>query len=175
MQKFESAKLIRKNKRTIPGYFREAFKVPTPPEKQVEGITLSIYLYVARRKKPVGPRDVMRGLQLSSPSVAYRHLEKLEDIQLLEKNSYGEYILREKAHLRGYIWVGSHIFPKFFVYSAIFFGILIIELAILAVHFTVENSTFKVFLALLSIITGSAMLVFLTEGWLQRKQLKENR
>ena len=142
------------------------------PYEEVEGITLSVYLYVARKNKPVGPIDVMKGLQLSSPSVAYRHFEKLEDLGLTKKNNYGEYVSIARTHLRGYIWIGSRIFPKFFVYAAIFFGILIVELIILAVHYSVEDFSFLIFFVLLSLITGSAMLVFAVEGFLQRRQLK---
>jgi hypothetical protein len=58
------------------------------------------------------------------------------------------------------------------VYAAIFFGILIVELIILAVHYSVEDFSFLIFFVLLSLITGSAMLVFAVEGFLQRRQLK---
>ena len=34
---------------------------------ELEGITLNVYLYAARKRKPVGPRDVMKGVNLSSP------------------------------------------------------------------------------------------------------------
>jgi DNA-binding IclR family transcriptional regulator len=54
--------------------------------EELQGITLNVYLYVAKKDKPVGPRDVMKGVNLSSPSVAYRHLQKLEDEGYLAKN-----------------------------------------------------------------------------------------
>jgi hypothetical protein len=142
-------------------------------DSQVKGITLSVYLYVARRNNPVGPRDVMKGLNLSSPSVAYRHLEKLEDRGLIKKNNYGEYVSISRARLRGYIWIGNRIFPKFFVYSAVFLSILIFEAVVLAVHYAVEDFSFLIFFVLLTLITGSAMLVFAVEGFLQRKQLRK--
>ena len=68
----------------------------------LEGTTLGVYVYIAKEHKPIGPRDVMRGLHLNSPSVAYRHLQKLEDSGVLAKNEYGEYFLNRKAKVKGY-------------------------------------------------------------------------
>jgi len=140
--------------------------------EELEGITLSVYLYVVKKDKPVGPRDVMKGAHLSSPSVAYRHLQKLEDLGYLQKNQYGEYVTKDKAHVRGYIWIGRRMMPKMLAYSLIFMGILIVELVVLAMHYSVETYEFKVFFLLLILITGFAMGVFIVEGLLQRRRTK---
>jgi len=138
--------------------------VPSTDKEELKGITLSVYLYVVKKGKPVGPRDVMKGANLSSPSVAYRHLQKLEDLGYLQKNNYGEYITKGKANVRGYIWVGRRVLPKMLVYSIIFMIILIIELVVLVIHYSVENYTFKVFFLLLTLVTGFAMAVFTFEA-----------
>ena len=140
--------------------------------EELEGITLSVYLYVVRKGKPVGPRDVMKGAHLSSPSVAYRHLQKLEDLGYLQKNKYGEYVTKNKAHVRGYVWIGRRMMPKMLVYSLIFMSILIVELVVLAMHYSVEGYSFKVFFLLLTLITGFAMGVFIVEGLLQHRRTK---
>ena len=62
--------------------------------EELTGKTLIVYVYVAREGRPVGTRDVTRGANLSSPSVAHRHLQKLEALGLIEKNVYG-IILKE--------------------------------------------------------------------------------
>ena len=111
----------------------------------LEGITLNVYLHVVKKGKPVGPRDVMKGVDLSSPSVAYRHLQKLEDLGYLQKNEYGEYTVKKKAHIGGHIWLGRHLLPKMWIYSLVFLAILIVEVFILIVHFPVETLEFKVF------------------------------
>jgi predicted transcriptional regulator len=67
--------------------------------QEPEGTTLNVYSYVVKRGKPVGPREVMRGTNLSSPSVAYWHLQKLENSGLLQKNKAGEYIIKEKTNI----------------------------------------------------------------------------
>jgi hypothetical protein len=116
----------------------------------------------------------MKGAQLSSPSVAYRHLEKLETLDLLQKNEHGEYTVKGKAHVKGYAWVGRRIMPKMLVYALVFLGILIFELVVLALHYAVETYEFKVFFLLLTLITGSAMAVFTYEWLLQCRRAKRS-
>ena len=53
--------------------------------EELEGNTLTVYAYIVHVDKPVGTRDVTRGADLSSTSVAHRHLQKLEDFGLIEK------------------------------------------------------------------------------------------
>jgi len=138
---------------------------------QLEGITLSVYLYVVKRGRPVGPRDVMKGVKLSSPSVAYRHLQKLEDSGYLAKNEYGEYTVMRKANIRGYVWLGSLLLPKMWLYALVFLAFLVTELAIFLVHFAIETYEFKVFFSLLTAITGLAFAVFMVEGALQIRRV----
>jgi len=142
--------------------------------EELEGITLSVYLYVVKKRAPVGARDAMKGASLSSPSVAYRHLEKLEDLGLLEKNEFGEYTVKRKARVAGYMWLGRRLVPKMLAYSLVFMGILIVELVVLGLHFEVETFEFKIFFLLLALITGFAMAVFIVEGLLQRRRFQRS-
>jgi hypothetical protein len=131
--------------------------------KSLEDTTLQVYAYVVKEGKPVGPRDVTRGLQLSSPSVAYRHLQKLEDIGLLVKNEYGEYIVKEKRGISGYVWIGRKLVPRLMLYSILFMSILVFEIIILIIHYSVEDNEFKIFFLLLTAITAIATAIFMTE------------
>jgi hypothetical protein len=146
--------------------------VPKIKSEELDGITLNVYLYIAKKGKPVGPRDAVAGAHLSSPSVAYRHLQKLEDLGLVRKNEYGEYLVKEKASIGGYTWIGAHIYPKMLLYSLFFLSILIVEILVLAIHFSVETEKFKIFFLLLISITGLAMAVFIVEGLFQRKRTR---
>jgi hypothetical protein len=148
--------------------------VPNINNEKLEGITLSVYLYIVKKRKPVGPRDVMKGAHLSSPSVAYRHLQKLEDWNLLRKNEYGEYLIKNKAHMDGYFWIGRHVIPKMFTYSLIFLSIFVTEVVILAIHYPVESYKFVIFFSLLILVTGLAAAVFVIEGILQRRGIKRS-
>jgi hypothetical protein len=139
-------------------------KLPDPVSEGLEGTTFAVYSYVVKEGKPVGTRDVMRGAKLSSSSVAYRHLQKLEALGLLAKNEYGEYVVKEKANIRGYLWIGKRLVPRMLFYFFVFLGILTIEIVVFAIHFSVENYEFKVFFLLLTLITAAAMVLFLIEG-----------
>jgi len=119
---------------------------------------------VVKKKGLAGPRDVMRGVNLSSPSVAYRHLQKLENMGLLTKNELGNYVVKEKVSVRGYVWVGRTLVPNPLVYSLVFLGILITELVVFAIHFSVETGQFKTFFLLLTLITAAALILFVIEG-----------
>ena len=146
--------------------FRGSLEMPNPNNDELEGTTLKVYSYVVKQDKPVGTRDVMRGAGLSSPSVAFRHLQKLETMGLLKRNTYSEYIIKEKTNVRGYIWIGKNLIPRMLFYSLIFMVILIIEIVVLAIHFEVENYEFKIFFLYLTLITAVAMVLFLVEGLL---------
>jgi hypothetical protein len=76
----------------------------------------------------------MRGANLSSPSVAYRNLQKLMDLGLVVKDDYNNYVVKEKVSKKGYIWIGKTLMPSFIIIGFIFVGILIGELAVLIPH-----------------------------------------
>ena len=139
-------------------------------KEDLEGITLNVYLHAVKKGKPVGPRDVMKDANLSSPSVAYRHLQKLEDLGYLQKNDYGEYTVKRRAHIGGHAWLGRRLLPKMWIYSLLFLAILIVELFVLFIHFSIETLEFKVFFLLLTLITGLALAVFTVEGLLQSRR-----
>lgn len=132
-------------------------------DEELEGTTLKVYLYVVKENEPVGPRDVMREVNLSSPSVAYRHLQKLENLGLLEKNAYGQYIVKEKASIKGHLWIGRNLVPRLIFYSFFFIGILSVEITIIAIRFYVKEPLQTEFI-FLTFITAVAMVLFLFEG-----------
>jgi hypothetical protein len=141
----------------------------------IEGKTLSVYSYVVKEGKPVGPREVMRGVNLSSPSVAYWHLQKLDALGLLTKNKYGEYEVKEKISISGHLWIGKTLVPRLIFYSFFFMGILGVEIGLIAVPFFLNGQAPELYLFYLIAPTVIAMLLFLVEGlWLRKKTLMEN-
>jgi hypothetical protein len=134
-----------------------------PADEELEGTTLRVYLYVVREDKPVGPRDVMRGTNLSSPSVAYRHLQKLETLGLIQRDNYGEYTVKEKANIKGHLWIGKNLIPRLIIYSFFFIGILTAEIATITLRLTTDQpiSTEHI---ILTLTTTTATILFLTEG-----------
>jgi hypothetical protein len=138
----------------------------------LEGKTLNVYSYVVKEGKPVGPRDVMRGVNLSSPSVAYWHLQKLEACGLLEKNKYGEYVVKEKVNISGHLWIGRNLVPRLMCYSLFFLGIVGTEVAIIAIQFFLQGQVPSMDLIYLAATNVIAMTLFLVEGLLLRRKTK---
>src|SRR3990172_10040536 len=102
----------------------------------------------------------MRGADLSSPSVAYRNLQRLIDLGLVAKDEYGNYIIKKKIAIKGYIWIGKTLIPSFAVYGFIFVGVLIAEIAVLIPHL-LKGSTIEESFWLLTIVTVVSASVFL--------------
>jgi hypothetical protein len=139
---------------------------------ELEGTTLRVYAYVIKENKRVGPREVMRGANLSSPSVAYWHLQKLEALGLLQKDEYGEYVAKEKANISGHLWIGRNIVPRLMFYSLFFMGIVAIEFIIIGVQFFVYGQIPEITLIYLLTTNSIAMVLFLGEGLLLRKKTR---
>jgi hypothetical protein len=140
-------------------------------EDQLNVTAFHTYVYLVKAGKPVGPREVMRGADLTSPSVAYRNLQKLMDLGLVIKDEYGNYVVKEKVGLKGHVWIGKTIVPRFIVFGFVFLGVLIAEVAILVPHLLLEASIEGSFW-LLTAITIVAAVIFLAEGSRFRKHSK---
>jgi len=129
------------------------------------------YVYLVRIGRPVGPRDVMRGASLSSPSVAYRNLQKLIDLGLITKDAYGNYVVKEKIGLRGNVWIGRTLIPRFMVFGLVFVGILIAEFVVLLPHLLIGASVEGGFW-LMIVLTVVSATIFLIEGLRFRRVTK---
>ncbi len=137
---------------------------------ELEGNTLTVYAYVAREGRPVGTRDVTRGANLSSPSVAHRHLQKLEALGLIEKNEYGDYLIKQKTNVNGYVWVGRTLVPRLLFYSFFFMGALGSEITIVLLSYLTGAFVIEASFLFLMIMTAVAMILFFGEAVsLQRK------
>ncbi len=139
---------------------------------ELEGNTLTVYAYVVHAAKPVGTREVTRGANISSTSVASRHLQKLEDMGLIEKNQYGDYILKEKTNINGHVWVGRNLVPRLMFYSFFFLGAFAAEITIILLSALIKGFVVQVSFYLLTGITGVAMALFLLEGIVLYRKLK---
>jgi hypothetical protein len=138
---------------------------------ELAGNTLSVYAYIVRENRPVGTRDVMRGANLSSPSVAHRHLQKLELLGLLEKNKFGDYVLKEKAGVSGHVWVGRNLVPRLMFYSFFFIGAFGAEIGIILLSYLVPWLVIETSFLFLTAMTAVAMVLFFIEGVLLRRKL----
>jgi hypothetical protein len=139
--------------------------------EELAGNTLIVYAYVVGENRPVGTRDVMRGANLSSPSVAHRHLQKLELLGLVEKNQFGDYVLKEKTSVSGHVWVGRNLVPRLMFYSFFFIGAFGAEIAIILLSCLVPWLVIETSFLFLTGMTAVAMVLFFVEGVLLRRKL----
>jgi hypothetical protein len=136
-------------------------------DQELDGNTLKIYVALANADKPLGPREITRIAHLSSPSVAYRNLQKLEELELIEKDAFGGYTVKQKQKAKGHFWVGGRLFPRPFFYAFFFIGILSVEVVIAAMRLINGNPLPYDFI-LLIVVTATATVLFLLEGTLSR-------
>jgi hypothetical protein len=141
---------------------------------ELEGNTLNVYAYIVHEAKPVGTRDVTRGANLSSTSVAHRHLQKLEDMGLIEKNSYGDFILKEKTNINGHVWVGKNLVPRLMFYSFFFLGAFAAEITLILLSTLINGIVIQISFYFLTGMTAVAMVLFLIEGILLYRKLSPN-
>jgi hypothetical protein len=142
---------------------------------ELEGNTLSVYVYIVRADRPVGTRDVTRGAELSSTSVAHHHLQKLENLGLIEKNSYGQYTLKGKASIDGHVWVGKNLMPNLLLYSFFFIGAFAAEVSMILLSFVIKSLIIETSFWFLTGITLVAMLLFIKEGSVLYRKLNHKR
>lgn len=97
-------------------------------DSDLRGRTLRAYLYILRSSKAIGVRELQRSLGLSSPSVAYHHLDKLTRMGLIEKDQYGEYALVKNVNvnvLQAFTQIGRLLIPRFIFYAVFFTTLLL--------------------------------------------------
>ena len=97
-------------------------------EEKVGGeyVTFRIYVFLLRAGK-ASVRDTYRGCDLSSPSLALHHLEKLEGLNLVRKDENGIYhvIARKFGVLRFFYRTGAWLLPRSFFYMVLYAGIAV--------------------------------------------------
>jgi predicted DNA-binding transcriptional regulator len=102
-------------------------------EDQLKGKTLQVYMYMVKKKEPVGVREVQRDLSFSSPSVANYHIEKLVELALVSKDDYGRYFVVQKVQvgvLQAFVNIGGLAVPRLSFFAAFFTTMLIAYLII---------------------------------------------
>jgi hypothetical protein len=92
---------------------------------KIGGTTWDVYLYILTAKSQ-GVRDIWRGLELSSPSLAQYHVNKLLDLGLIEATPAGKYRVNEVAQtdiLRNFIILRGTLMPRLVIYGTFILGL----------------------------------------------------
>ena len=95
--------------------------------KKLTGTTWNVYLFILTSGRPQGVREVWRALELSTPSLAQYHINKILEMKLIEANLEGKYQASEREQigvLRGFVKMRGRLVPRLIFYSALLGGIL---------------------------------------------------
>jgi hypothetical protein len=90
--------------------------------QEIRGNTLKVYLYLLKHGASE-LRDIQRGLNLSSASLASYHLGKLLELGFAKQDEYGKYNAVKEASdkvLEGYSKVGRTVVPQLFFFALLF-------------------------------------------------------
>ena len=90
-------------------------------------LTMKVYKFILKNDKPVGIREVQRALNLSSPTLALYHMNKLEEAGLIKKEGNG--YVADRIILENLIRLRRVLIPRNFFYM-IFFMTSLVMLAV---------------------------------------------
>ncbi len=101
-------------------------------ESKLKGTTLRVYWHLIKSGEPTTLRRLQRSLGLSSPSIASYHLEKLVDLDLVEKVR-GDYELKKTVSfevMKSFVRISHLMIPRYTFYTAFFITLLTIFLLV---------------------------------------------
>ena len=125
-------------------------------EYALRGKAWKVYWLLLKNGRPMSARQVQRALHFSSPSIAQHHLERLRELNLVQKRDIGgEYSLVSKVKigvLRHFVKLGSLLLPRYFFYAIFSTAFYILYLTVLMQSLTRENFFITIFGLIVSII-----------------------
>jgi DNA-binding transcriptional ArsR family regulator len=92
-------------------------------DDRLSASTVKVYVFLLKKGESAGVREVQRAMGFKSPSVAYYHLNKLIELELVKQDQYGAYLAERKVDasaLGPFLLLGSIIVPRFVFYAAFF-------------------------------------------------------
>jgi len=118
-------------------------------KSELKGTTLRVYWVLLKKGSGgTGPREVMRELGLSSPSVASYHLEKLSNLGLVEKDIGGNYVVRGEVKVEvfsDFVRVVGMMLPRYLFYSVLFTTMLVAYVVLYPLQFTPQTIMVLIF------------------------------
>lgn len=136
---------------------------------KLKGNTLRVYWYLLKSGgSSVGVREVQRALGFSSPTLAAYHLDKLVELELLEKK-LGQYQLVREVRvgvLKQFIRIGTVLLPRYLFYATLFTTLLILYMIYLLGF---ERASLSSIFALIFGVLGTIMSWYETiKAWQQK-------
>jgi DNA-binding Lrp family transcriptional regulator len=93
----------------------------------LRGLTLKIYKFILKNNSPLGIREIQRALNLSSPTLAAYHVNKLEEAGLIKKQGAG--YVADRIVLENCIRLKRTLVPRFVFYT-IFLSVSLVILMV---------------------------------------------
>ncbi len=117
--------------------------------EEMSQTTFGIYVFLVKAAEPVAPRDIMRAMNINSPGVVQRHLQKLVDWGWVSKDAYGSFTVKKKVGFKGYVWLGNRLIHTSILFSLAFFAFTISFIALLVQHLSAGGAIDMVYGALI--------------------------
>jgi DNA-binding Lrp family transcriptional regulator len=99
----------------------------TDQQDVLRGLTLKVYRFILKNNNPSGIREIQRALNLSSPTLALYHVNKLEEAGLVKKHETG--YIADRIILENCVRLKRTLVPRFFFYT-VFLAVSLIVLAV---------------------------------------------
>lgn len=109
-------------------------------------------------------------MDIKSPGVAHRHLQKLASWGWADKDEYGRYFVKKKVGFQGYIWAGKRLINISIIYALSFVILTTSLIAILVIHLWYGSPIDESYAVLIA-VTVIAMALLLAEALRPRKHV----
>jgi len=109
---------------------------------QLGETTWKVFIILLGIRRPIGPRELSKRLNLSSPSVGLYHLNKLSQHNLALKTAAGDYIVNPEADLgflENYLFFEHGNIPRMTFYASFITGLIIIYVVTTPFDFGAHN------------------------------------
>jgi repressor of nif and glnA expression len=131
----------------------------------LRGLTLRVYKFILKSDRPIGIREVQRGLNLSSPTLALYHINKLEEAGLIKKELNG--FVADRIILENVVRFRRLLIPRNFFYTIF----LVTSLIFMVVSFRPPILTREYVFAIGVVSVATATSIYETIRALSKKGL----
>lgn len=114
---------------------------------------MKIYYYLLKQKKPVPIKKIQKDLKISSVSLVYYHIRKLEEEGLVKETPEG-YIV-QKVILSEFIRIKNYVIPLSAFWASFFVSSLILMITFLVINKPLAGEIFGI------IISAIASAIFI--------------
>jgi repressor of nif and glnA expression len=119
----------------------------------LRGLTLKVYKFILKSDRPIGIREVQRALNLSSPTLALYHINKLEEAGLIKKELNG--YVADRIVLENLVRLRRFLIPRNFFYTVFLLTSLIFLLVFLRPPILTREYVFS--LGVISVATATSI------------------